>query len=244
MSGTLVGTVELLSRFPVKSTSGEELGSAVVGRRGLQHDREWALYTSDGGIGSGKTTRRFRKLEGLMHWRSTVAPDAADGRERVPVLHSPAGASYRVDDPEAASALSRAFGRSVTLRRETDVPHHDECAVHLVTTSSLRHLEDVVGGPVDARRLRANVLIRTHGTGFVEDSWTGAELALGPEVVLRLGDGMPRCVVIDRSQADVPAGPPLLRPLGETHELVLGVQAQVVRAGLVSVGDEAVLRPR
>jgi len=62
---TVVGSVGLLSHYPVKSTGGQALTSAVLGDRGLRHDREWAVDTSDGGIASGKTTRRFRKVEGL-----------------------------------------------------------------------------------------------------------------------------------------------------------------------------------
>jgi len=40
--------------------------SVAVDNRGLLHDREWAAYTSDGGIASGKTTRRFRRVDGLF----------------------------------------------------------------------------------------------------------------------------------------------------------------------------------
>lgn len=240
--GEVVGTVSLLYRFPVKSTAGESLVSAPVGERGLRHDREWAVYTADGGIASGKTTRRFRKVGGLMGWRSTVAV-AAFGRE-VPELHSPDGDSYRVDDPAAAEALSRAFGQPLSLRRESTVPHHDDCGVHLVTTASIRQVEELVGGRVDPRRLRSNVVLDTRGSGFEEDAWTGHDLALGPEVVLRLGPGMPRCLMVDQPQVDVPTGPPMLTALGQSHDVLLGLQADVVRPGIVSLGDAARLSIR
>ncbi len=239
--GTVVGTVRSLGRFPVKSTAGESLSTAAVGDRGLLHDREWAVYTADGGIASGKTTRRFRKLDGLMSWRSTLAPADAIGGD-LPALHSPDGGTYRVDRPAAAEALSRAFGQPLTLRRETTVRHHDECAVHLVTTSSVRRVEELVGDRVDARRLRANIVLDTGGSGFEEDAWTGGELAVGSEVVLRLGPGMPRCVMVDQQQADVPAVSPVLRLPGRTHGLLLGLQAHVIRTGTISIGDTARLK--
>jgi len=241
--GTVVGTVNLLCRFPVKSTAGEALSSAAVGYRGLLHDREWAVYTADGGIASGKNTRRFRKVEGLMSWRSTVA-DADSLAGELPALHSPDGGTYRVDEPAAADALSRAFGRRLTMRRETTIRHHDECGVHLVTTSSIRRVEQLVGGRVDARRLRANIVLNTEGFGFVEDAWTDGELTLGSEVVLRLGPGMPRCVMVDQPQAHVPAGPPALRVLGRTHDVLLGLQAHIIRTGTISIGDTARLTLR
>ncbi|HEV2887924.1 MAG TPA: MOSC N-terminal beta barrel domain-containing protein [Jatrophihabitans sp.] len=62
----IVGTVALLARYPVKSMRGEQLASAEVERRGLVGDREWAVYTPDGGIGSGKSSRRFRRVDGLL----------------------------------------------------------------------------------------------------------------------------------------------------------------------------------
>ena len=82
---TVVGSVGLLSHYPVKSTGGQALTSAVLGDRGLRHDREWAVDTADGGIASGKTTRRFRKVEGLLSWWSTVR--ATGAAEELPELH-------------------------------------------------------------------------------------------------------------------------------------------------------------
>lgn len=242
MSG-VVGSVALLFRFPVKSTAGEALVAARVDDRGLRHDREWAAYTADGGIASGKTTRRFRAVDGLLRWRSTVTRAGACGVE-LPELLSPDGTAYRVDDPAASYALSHAFGQPLTLRAEAEVSHHDECGVHLVTTSAIRRVEELVGGRVDVRRLRANVVLDTAGTGFFEDAWSGAELALGPEVVLRLGPGMPRCVMVDQPQVGVPAGPPVLRALGRSHDVLLGLQASVLGSGTVSVGDQARLTRR
>jgi uncharacterized protein len=228
----IVGSVILLSRFPVKSTAGEVLSSVSVGSRGLLNDREWAVYTADGGIASGKTTRRFRKVEGLMSWLSGVPAE-----DDLPVLRGPAGDGYVVDDPAASHALSRTFGQPLELRRETNVRHHDECGVHLITTSSIRRIEQLVGGRVDVRRLRTNIVVETEGTCFREDRWIEGELTIGSEVVLKLGTGMPRCVMVDRPQAGVSAGPPILRTLGLVHNVMLGLQAQVIRTGRISLGD-------
>lgn len=94
------------------------------------------------------------------------------------------------------------------------------------------------------RRLRANIVLDTEGSGFLEDAWLGGELALGPDVVLRLGPGMPRCVMVDQPQADVPAGPPMLRTLGRVHGVLLGLQAHVLQTGAISLGDTARLTLR
>ena len=63
---TRLGTVAALARYPVKSTAGEEIDEVRVMPRGLEGDRGWAVCTEDGGIGSGKTIRRFRRVDGLL----------------------------------------------------------------------------------------------------------------------------------------------------------------------------------
>jgi len=237
LGGTQVGRVQALYRYPVKSTGGQALSSAAVTAQGLRHDRRWAAYTEDGGIASGKRTRRFRPVIGLLAWASTAEDD--DG---VPVLVSPGGARYPVDDPAASAALSAAFGRRLTLRPETTIQHHDESPIHLLTTSSVAAVGGLVGAAVDQRRFRANIVIDTGAEpAFAEDEWTGAELAIG-DVVLRLGPGMPRCVMVDQAQAGVPAEPKTLKSLGAGHRQELGLQAQASRIGTLRVGDEVVLR--
>ena len=109
----------------MKSTAGEALQTVEVDQRGLLRDRGWAVYTADGGIASGKTSRRFRKIDGLMKWRSTAPADSND----VPQLHSPRGSSYSVDDPRAAEALTHNFGQPLTLRPERSMSHYDDCPI-------------------------------------------------------------------------------------------------------------------
>lgn len=236
--GMLVGTIRALYRYPVKSTAGQALRLAQVTAGGLQHDRKWAFYTEDGGIASGKRTRRFRPVPGLMQWSSRV-----EDEHDVPMLVSPDGVQYRADDAEASQAVSEVFGQQLRLRRETTIQHHDETPLHLVTTSSLEALARLSGLPVDERRFRANIVIDT-GTEpvFQEDNWIGAELVIGDEVRLQLGDGMPRCVMVDQPQRGVTGEPKTLKLLGTHHDTSLGLQAHTTRSGMVRIGDRVVLR--
>jgi len=235
VSGAEVGHVAWLARYPVKSTAGESVSVLDLDERGVEHDRQWAMYLSDGGIVSGKTTRRFRKIDGAMLWRSTMPADGS----AVPIMQAPDGQSYSTDDPAAEAALSVAFRQPVTLRRETTTRHHDESGVHLITTSSIRRIEQIVDGRIDQARLRANIILHTEGIGFVEDDWVGRDLALGNEVVLRLGPGMPRCVMVDQPQAGIQAGVPILKAIGSAHDVLLGLQATVLRAGRIHLGAAA-----
>ncbi len=235
---TPVGRVQALYRYPVKSTAGQALRTASVTVEGLRHDRQWAAYGDDGGIASGKRTRRFRPVIGLMGWGSR-----AEGDDDVPVLISPESVEYRVDDPAASEALTAAFGQRLKLLPESTIQHHDESPLHLLTTSSLAAVEGLVGAAIDHRRFRANIIIDTGvEPGFLEDDWTGAELAVGSEVVLQVGPGMPRCVMVDQAQDGVTSDPKTLRSLGAHHGTELGLQARAGCIGTLRVGDVVILR--
>ena len=236
--GIPVGTIRAMYRYPVKSTAGQALRTVRVTEDGLQHDRRWAIYSEDGGIASGKRTRRFRPIPGLMQWSSHIE----DERD-VPILVSPDGVQYHADAAAASQALSEVFGQKLELRHETTVQHHDESPLHLVTTSSLHALARLSGLPVDERRFRANFIIDT-GTEpvFQEDDWIGAQLLIGDEVCVQLGNGMPRCVMVDQPQRGVAAEPKTLKLLGTHHDTSLGLQVHTIRTGTVRIGDRVVLR--
>ena len=61
-----IGRIKEINRFPVKSILGESLSSAIVNHRGVLGDRLWAIKNENGKFGSGKTTRRFQQMEGLL----------------------------------------------------------------------------------------------------------------------------------------------------------------------------------
>ncbi|MFI7130854.1 MOSC domain-containing protein [Nonomuraea sp. NPDC050153] len=241
-----VGQVVELARYPVKSLGGERLTRARFTADGVAGDRSWAVYTADGGIGSGKTTRRFRRIDGLLDLRARLdgPPAAAPGDADVPLLILPDGREHRADDPAAGQALSTLLDRPLRLNRQSSVPHHDEAPVHLVTTAAVRKLEQLLGEPVDVARFRANLVLDVDGAGFVEDDWQGRHLTIGHQVELCLGPGMPRCVMVGMPQPHVGLGPDarLLKLLGHAHQVRFGLQAGVVRGGTVQQGDLAALR--
>jgi len=235
-----IGTVAMLARYPVKSMRGERLDQAELNSHGVAGDRQWAVYTTDGGIGSGKSSRRFRRVQGLLGYRATLV-DAVDDAGVVPVIETPHGDRWPADDPRAAEQLSAQLGRPLRLDSEAAVPHKDASPLHLVSTAALRALGRLLGEPVDVARFRANLLLEVPGTGFVEDGWAGRELRLGEEVVLRIGAGMPRCVMVDMAQGALGPDGRILKLLAAEHDLLLGAMVEVVRPGIVRLGDPAVL---
>ena len=157
----------------------------------------------------------------------------------VPVIRFPDGTTAAGAGAVTDAALSRHVGRSVNLAPEEDVSHFDDGPVHLVTSATIAELGRRRGGAVDVRRLRPNVVVDTGDlAGFAEDGWVGGHLAIGPHVVLAVTAPMPRCVMVDLPQRDLPADDGLLRTATTANGADVGVVADVVEPGEVQVGDE------
>jgi uncharacterized protein YcbX len=227
----LVGSVAGIRRYPVKSLVGEELTEAQVDARGLVGDRLWSVRDQDGKFGSGKSTRRFRRMDGLLDLSAKY-----DGAE-VPVVTFPDGSSFRGDDPAVHAALSTYVGREVPLAREQEVSHFDEGPVHLVTTSAIACVQRAHGRVVDPARLRPNLVVDTGEPGLIEDGWVAAEVAIGEELVLRIGYSMPRCVMVNLPQRGLPADRELLGLITALNDGGLGGLPDMDRPGRVSLGD-------
>ncbi|MDP9431869.1 MAG: MOSC domain-containing protein [Actinomycetota bacterium] len=237
-----LGRLIALWRYPVKSMGGEALASAELTADGVLGDRRWAAYTADGGMGSGKNTRRFRRVDGLLDLRTELQDPST-----VPEVVFPDGRRGRADDPGISQALSDLLDRPLQLRPQTVVPHHDESPVHLVTTASLRQLESIHVRAVAAARFRANILLELDQALVVGRlpgrEWEGRRIRIGTSAVLRMGPSMSRCVMVNAAQPveGLPTDGALLKTLGSAGELEFGDHATVVCPGRVSVGDEVTL---
>ncbi|WP_327001649.1 MOSC domain-containing protein [Dactylosporangium sp. NBC_01737] len=224
-----------IRRYPVKSMLGEAVAAVDAGARGLDGDRLWAVRDPDGKFGSGKNTRRFRRMPGLFGLRAFMAG-------RTPVVELPDGRRFAADDPEGHRAVGAVLGRDVTLAPEAAVPHHDEGPVSIITTAGLRRLTERSGGEPDGKgidplRFRANLLLDVPGTGFPEDGWPGRLLRVGPHAVLRVVRPLTRCVMIDMAQDGACERNDLLKLLADEHALTFGVVAAVEHPGRITVGD-------
>lgn len=217
----------------MKSLLGERRDAVALTARGVHLDRWWAVRGVDGKLGSGKTTRRFRRMPGLLTMASSVDDD---GRAWV---HLPDGAVRPVDDPATARLVEAVVGESVDLATERDVSHLDDGPVHVLTTSSLRWLERrLPNDGVDVRRFRPNVLLDTDDVAGdrVEETWIGLQLQIG-DAVLRVTKPAIRCVMAAQAQEELAFAPRIVGELDDANELNLGVYAAVERPGTIAVGD-------
>lgn len=230
---TVLGTVEGLWRYAVKSLSGERLPSLRFDARGVELDRGWALVDDDGGIASGKTTRRFRKVPELMLHSSHLEGE-------LPVITLADGRSARAGSVEMADLVREIAGAGWSLARENSVSHFDEGSVHVVSTATLATLSAAARRPVSADRLRPNVLIRTAATGFPEEEWIGQALALG-DVELRVVSRVQRCVMVNHPRPSLRSRSDVLKTIGAVNGACAGVYADVVTPGATRMGDAVTL---
>ncbi len=233
-----VGTVEALWRYPVKSMLGERLTQAPVDARGVLGDRLYAVRDTDGKLGSGKNTRRFRRMDGLLDLSAGYDSDL------VPLITLPDGKTVRGDDEHVHWAIGNSIGKpGVTLTKEDVIPHFDEEPIHLVTSASLRWLADLVpASEIDARRLRPNLVLKVAETAArPEDAWVGRELHIGTHLVIYVVDRTERCVMVNQAQEELPHSTDILNAVTEANNMTLGVHARVRMSGRVRVGDPAFL---
>lgn len=219
-----------LWRYPVKSMLGERCEALCVETRGVQGDRLFAIRDAQGKLGSGKHTRRFRRIDGLFGF-------AASYRGDVPQIRFPDGEVMSGDAPSIHQALSDALRLPVTLAREAETPHFDSAPIHLVTTGSLAWLRAALPeAGIDARRFRPNLVIEVPGADTIEQSWMGKRLRVG-EVELQVCDTTERCGMTAFAQSELPKAPEVLRHITRCADLKFGVYARVVNPGTVRVND-------
>jgi len=255
--------VTRLSTTPVKGLALHHPNAILLLRAGAAGDREFFVIDArDRLISIWKTGKlvRFRAAHDPDSGRITVSSAAGEvcagpARRGAPVIAD----FYRerkvpgvvVEGPWNA-VLSDAAGEPVRLVRADDPgAGHDEHPVTLLGEESVAELARRSGaGPVDGRRFR--MLIGFSGQpAHAEDRWRGQTLEVG-EALLRVGGPVPRCAATtrdpDRGARDLPAVRMIRSYRGvQANEfgrgVNFGVYADVLREGMVRVGDPLIVRP-
>lgn len=124
----------------------------------------------------------------------------------------------------------------------------DFAPLHLITTSTLERIAEVSPrGEVESRRYRPNLVLRTSGSGFIENDWLGRELRIGERLRLKVIARTPRCAIPTLEHGALPRDVAALRTLAAHNrvpalddlpaEPCAGVYAQVIEPGTVAAGD-------
>lgn len=261
---SVVGSVDSLWRYPVKSMRGEELSEAVVGFGGVYGDRLYA-FTSDvrpKGFPwlTGRQQRemlryrpRFRhpqhaarppnlaEAEGV----GGASPVVADPADLAVEVETPSGEVFAVDDPALRQELGRGRkgGQSLTLLR-SERALTDARPISLFSLQTATQLSTELGMTLDKRRFRANIYLDLAGTtGFAEDDLVGQRLQIGSKVVLYILECDPRCAMISIDPETAERNSAVLRQVTQTHDGQAGVYAAVLVEGVIRPGDAIEVLP-
>jgi uncharacterized protein len=254
---SVIGKVDSVWRYPVKSMRGEELDEAFAGFSGIYGDRLFAFRSSASPKGfpylTAREQRRLLQYRPHFHYPDKAArpinlteaesmganPVSADPSELMVDVETPAGKTLAVDD----SALMD------TLRADLDQKHQltlmrseralTDCRpVSIFSLQSARQLAEETGVPIDKRRFRANVYVDlSSGGGFAENEFVGKSLRIGPKVVVTILERDARCVMITLDPDTGEKEPAILKKVAQAHEGMAGVYGAVMVEGMLHKGD-------
>ena len=259
----IVGQVESLWRYPVKSMCGEELQEVFVGFPGIYGDRLYAFRSAAAPKGFPYLTGReqeqmilyrakYRHPErmakpGNLAEAEAVAPGAtpvyADLSDLMVDVETPAGEMLAIDDPLLITRLREEIRdvHELTLLRSHRAM--TDCRpISLFSIQTARQLGQEIGTDVDKRRFRANVYVDlVSGNGFGEDEFVGRTLRIGDKTVIAGVDRDPRCKMITLDPDTAQANPDVIRQVARAHDGKAGIYGAVLAEGTIRPGDEIAL---
>ena len=259
----IVGTVESLWRYPVKSMRGEQLESAFAGFSGIYGDRIYAFR--DAGAPAGFPYLTGREREQMLLFRPMfcnaeraikpdnqyeaealapgVTPVYADTADMMVDVQTPDGACLAIDDPALIQLLSEGLRERHQLRLTRSQRSLTDCRpVSLFATQTAQQISDDLGITLDKRRFRANIYLDLGSTqGFAEDQFVGHVLRIGEKVVLAILERDPRCKMITLDPDTAEPNPEIMKRIARAHDGKAGIYAAVLTEGTIRPGDQVSL---
>ncbi len=224
------GQIKSLWRYPVKSLRGERLDQLELNQRGIIGDRAYAIYDRNEKIGSGKNTRRFRRIDGLIDLSVNMIEDQL-------VIGFPDGSLIQADAAEIDHRLSDFLGQQVELKPEQSISHFDQGAVHIITTNMLDKLNDLMPeAGIDERRFRPNIVLDLNPKPL-DQYLLGETMQIG-EVKLKISAQTERCRMATMAQQELEKRPEILKVITRNYDLNFGVYADVINPGFINIGDK------
>jgi uncharacterized protein YcbX len=255
----VIGTVESLWRYPVKSMRGEELNEMFAGYAGVYGDRLFAFESSAAPKGfpffTGREQRqmiryrpRFRhpekaarpvNLSEAEKLGSGVNPIPADASELMIDVETPDGKTFPIDDPALIDNLRISIdgNHELTLLR-SDKAITDCRPLSIFAVQTAKKLGDETGVAVDKRRFRANVYVDLISSeGFAEDEFVDRSLRIGSKVTVAVLQRDARCMMITLDPDTAEKTPAILKAVAQAHEGMAGVYGAVLAEGMIRKGD-------
>jgi uncharacterized protein len=254
---SIIGKVDSLWRYPVKSMRGEELDEAFAGFSGIYGDRLFAFRSSASPKGFPYFTAReqtkllqyrprFRYPDkaarpvNLSEAESMGAnPVSADPSELMIDVETPDERTLAIDDPALMTMVRADIDEKHQLTLMRSERAMTDCRpFSMFSLQSARQLAEETGTPMDKRRFRANVYVDlTSSQGFAENDFVGRSVRIGPKVVVTILERDPRCMMITLDPDTGEKTPAILKKIAQAHDGMAGVYGAVMVEGMLHKGD-------
>jgi len=260
---TVVGRLESVWRYPVKSMPGESLPEAYVGFGGVLGDRLYAVHDAGAPKAFPFLTARSRKE--MLRFRPkfrrpelTLAPDNLTEAENRGVgltplppssddlaleIEAPNGEILSASDPALPGLIAgdQLNASELTLIR-SDCAITDCRPLSLLAIQTIDGIGRAVGVTLDKRRFRENLYLDLHSAeSFAEDAFVGRRLRIGAKLTVHILERDIRCRMIGIDPETLEENTEILRYVAKNHDNTAGVYAAVLVAGMVRPGDEVVV---
>jgi len=255
----VVGTVDSVWRYPVKSMRGEELNEIFAGYGGVFGDRLFAFTSSASPKGfpffTGREQRqmiryraRFRypeKAARPINWHDAqkrslnINPISASAADLMVDVETPDGKTFAIDDPGLIEDLRANVGKEhelTLLRSEKAIT--DSRPVSIFALQSAKRLGQETGVDVDKRRFRANIYLDLASSeAFAENEFVGKSVRFGSKVVVSVLDRDSRCMMITLDPDTAEKTPAILKQVAQAYDGMAGVYGAVLTEGIIRKGD-------
>ena len=254
---SIIGKVDSLWRYPVKSMRGEELEELFAGFPGIYGDRVFAFRSSANHKGFPYLTARDQRR--LLQYRPRFRfPDkaarpinlieaesknanslSADLAELVVDVETPDGETLAIDDPALVEMLRANIDQKHEVTLMQSQRAMTDCRpISIFSLQSAQQLAEETGTQVDKRRFRANVYVNlTASKGFAENELVGRSVRIGPKVTITILERDARCVMITLDPDTGEQAPAILKKVAQAHDGMAGVYGAVLVEGMLHKGD-------
>lgn len=233
-----IAIVAELSLYPIKSMAGVPMREVHLGLDGILGDRQYSFVRADQAARNSFPWMTARESAGMLLYKPEFAHPPTPDRPEPPVkVRTPEGAVLDAGDSILREELASKAGYPLFLLKSArgifDCQH-----ISLFSLASVKGLATEAGCPIDRRQFRANVYLEpVSGRPFEEETWTSCVLQIGDEAILGVTQRDSRCMMVNLDPETGDHNPRVLKTIAQGHQGQAGIYANVVRPGIIRVGD-------
>jgi uncharacterized protein YcbX len=233
-----VAIIAQLYLYPVKSMAGIPVKEAHVGLDGILGDRQYSFVRANRAASNSFPWMTARESAQMLLYKPRFKQSPTPEQPEPPVqVRTPEGHDRDVSDPALREELATQAQEPLFLLKSArgifDCQH-----VSVFSLASVSALAAEAGCPIDPRQFRANVYMEPVGSRpFDEEKWPSYLLQFGNEVLTGVTQRDPRCMMVNLDPETGEQDPRVLRAIAKGHQGQAGIYANVVRPGVIRVGD-------